>query len=180
MSDNIGASEILIGLGANLPSQYGTPAETLLEAQAVLEKEGIKILKASSIWLTAPVPVTDTHPWYANRVLSIQTDLYPMPLLMKLLEIETRFGRVRSYQNAPRVLDLDVIAYKHEISDDKDLILPHPRMHERAFVLRPMAEILDYWKHPESQKTLSELVESLDEEQKVRCLKDGEEYRLAG
>ena len=180
MLETFGETEILIGLGANLPSQYGTPAETLLEAQSVLEKEGIRIIKASSIWLTAPVPLTDTHPWYANRVLSIQTDLYPLPLLMKLLEIEARFGRVRSYQNAPRVLDLDVIAYKDEVSDDKDLTLPHPRMHERAFVLRPMAEIVDSWQHPKSRKSLSELIESLDIKQEARRLKDGEEYRLAG
>ncbi len=179
MSEIAGSSQILIGLGANLPSQHGTPAETLIKAREFLEKEGIRTLKSSSIWLTAPVPPTNTHPWYANMVLSVQTDLYPMPLLMKLLEVEAHFGRVRSYRNAPRTLDIDIISYKDEVTEDKDLELPHPRMHERTFVLKPMAEITKDWQHPVIKKSLTELITELDPKQEAKRLEEGEEYRLA-
>ncbi|MGE4313077.1 MAG: 2-amino-4-hydroxy-6-hydroxymethyldihydropteridine diphosphokinase [Pseudobdellovibrionaceae bacterium] len=172
---------ILIGLGANLPSSYGTPAQTLDAAKKALRAKGIKITASSSTWLSAPVDCKDGDPWYANAVIAVSTELYAIPLLALLHDIEAEFGRVRTYKNAPRVLDLDLITYKDQVFRNDYLTLPHPRMHERAFVLRPMLEILDEsWRHPYMGRTLSRMISELDDTQQTKRLEEGEEYRLAG
>ncbi len=177
---------ILIGLGANLPSDYGTPAETLEAAKVSLEKSGLKILKSSRTYLSAPVPVSDA-PWYANSVVSIETDLNANDLLYTLNKIETDFGRVRTYRNAPRVLDMDIIAYNDGVigEDGEHLCVPHPRMHERAFVLKPMMEIAPDWVHPCLRESVSSLITKGEESQgdvfkETVPLESGEEYRVAG
>ena len=170
---------ILIGLGANLPSKYGTPAQTLVKAMDAMKEAGIDIVDQSRIWLSAPVHLT-THPWYANAVINIKTDLFPAPLLALLNDIEAEFGRARTYRNAPRVLDLDILTYKDHSLNTLDLVVPHPRMHIRAFVLRPLEDFTTNWTHPTLGESLSTLIEALDPAQEVVPLKEGEEYRLAG
>ncbi|MCB1556222.1 MAG: 2-amino-4-hydroxy-6-hydroxymethyldihydropteridine diphosphokinase [Alphaproteobacteria bacterium] len=161
---------ILVGLGANLDSRFGTPPETLAAARDEMERRGLRVLHQSSLWLTAPVPLSD-QPWYHNQVVSVESDLPPETLLVQLQAIESAFGRVRSIPNAPRLLDLDLIVYGRVTRNDPSLTLPHPRMHERAFVLRPMRERLPgTWRHPVSGQTLDEMIADLPPEQEAHPL----------
>lgn len=127
----------IIALGSNLEN----PAAQVTEAlKKISEHEGITLIKASSLYATDPVGYTD-QPEFINAVALIETSLTPEALLTQLLEIENQFGRVRSFANAPRVLDLDLIDYNHQQQNTEFLVLPHPRAHERAFVMKPLAEI---------------------------------------
>ena len=135
--------EALIALGANL----GQPAETLRLAVKALEKaDGVKVLGASRLYTTSPVE--STGPDYVNAVVRVETSLEPLALLCVCQAIENAHGRVRpaGIVNAPRTLDLDLIAYEGIVSDDPVLTLPHPRMHERLFVLVPIADLLPDWR----------------------------------
>ena len=162
---------IYIALGANLPSRFGTPAETLQAAKAAMVQAGIKIVAESSVWLTAPVPYDPNVPDYHNSVIAIETDLMAEALLELLLSVEADFGRVRTFKNAPRLLDLDLIAYHDEIIRKREkLIVPHPRMDDRAFVILPLQEIAPDWVHPVAQKTVNELVLALPEDQEAQKL----------
>lgn len=126
-----------IALGANL----GDPVETLLAAiEALRDLPNSQLLVSSSLYRTAPVGLRN-QPDFINAVVSVETLLGPRQLLDELFAIEARFGRRRSIPNAPRTLDLDLLLHGTTISDDPELTLPHPRMHERAFVLVPLAEI---------------------------------------
>lgn len=157
---------ILIALGANLPSRYGSPYETLQAAKRAMQDKGITILSSSNTWLTAPVPLSD-QPWYHNEMVRVRTELSPYQLLETLQEIENDFGRVRTVRNAPRLLDLDLVAYGDEILDRPELIVPHPRMHKRAFVLLPMREIAGSWEHPVLRVTLDDLIANLPKDQQA-------------
>jgi 2-amino-4-hydroxy-6-hydroxymethyldihydropteridine diphosphokinase len=162
---------IIIGLGANLPGVYGLPAQTIAEAKNAIMASGIKILKSSRIWLTAPVPASD-QPWYHNAVIQAETFLEPFDLLSVLQKIESDFGRTRKKRNEARVIDLDLIAYNQAVIDEDVLVLPHPRMHERAFVLMPLREIAPDWCHPVSGETLEGMIFRLPEEQKAAPLEE--------
>lgn len=158
---------IFIALGANLPSRYGTPEETLLAAYRSLEEAGLRVVKRSSIWLSAPVPVSD-QPWYRNAVCAVECDLLPDELLRLLKGIERDFGRVETERNAPRVLDLDIVAYGDELINVDGLHIPHPRMHERAFVLYPLYEIAPSWSHPVSKIAIADLISALPDGQDIQ------------
>jgi 2-amino-4-hydroxy-6-hydroxymethyldihydropteridine diphosphokinase len=160
---------ILIGLGANLPSSYGEPPETLRAALTRLTLSGVEIIHRSRFWHSAPVPISD-HPWYVNAVAAIETDLPSDRLLALLHEIEAEFGRVRGEVNAPRLIDLDLLAYRREIRGEGAPILPHPRLHQRAFVLRPLSDIAPNWRHPLSGKKLREMIEDLPKDQITELL----------
>jgi 2-amino-4-hydroxy-6-hydroxymethyldihydropteridine diphosphokinase len=136
-----------------------------------MEEQGIKILYRSSTWLTAPVPVSD-QPWYHNEVVAVETDLSPFGLLEALQGIEAEFGRVRTVRNAPRLLDLDLIAYDDVILNKPELIVPHPRMHKRAFVLLPLREIAQHWEHPGLRVSLGDLIRNLPEGQEAKKMDD--------
>ena len=157
---------ILIALGANLPSEYGEPEATLKAAIERLERDGVRVVAHSSVWLTAPVPVSD-QPWYRNAVVAIETDLGAGELMALLHAIEEGFGRVRGERDAPRLLDLDIIAYHDEIYDEPRLSIPHPRMHGRAFVLKPLQEIAPEWQHPVLKRLVGELIEDLPDDQQA-------------
>ena len=157
---------ILVALGANLPSRYGDPEATINAALERFEREGLHVLKRSSIWLTAPVPVSD-QPWYRNAVVAIETDLSAQALIELLHAIEEDFGRVRTVRDAPRLLDLDIIAYHDEVHSDSNLIIPHPRMHARAFVLKPLQEVAPEWQHPVLSLCVDRLIANLPEDQQA-------------
>lgn len=159
---------IFIALGANLPSSYGSPRETIKRAMGEISKNGVRVLYQSPIYLTAPVPISD-QPWYHNAVIGISTDQSPSDLLKTLQSIENNFGRVRTIRNAPRVIDLDIVAYHDVVQNDDDLILPHPRMHERAFVLYPLRDIARNWVHPVSRKHINDLIKSIPDGQDIEC-----------
>lgn len=163
---------ILIALGANLPSRFGSPEETLVAAEAELARRGVSVLKSSHIWLSAPVPVSD-QPWYRNSVIAAQCALSPQDLLKILKEIEVDFGRAQDVRNAPRVLDLDIIAYDDGVMEGNGCVIPHPRAHERAFVLYPLREVAQAWVHPVTGLSVNTMIEALPAGQEIEML-DGE------
>ncbi len=167
---------IFIAFGANLPGQAGQPQDTYEAALAAMEKAGIHITARSSLWQTAPVDVPDEQPDYTNAVVAVETELPPQALLETLLAIEQEFGRVRTFKNAAKSIDLDLIAYEGQVLGDPDrpekLIVPHPRMHGRAFVLLPLKEIAPNWTHPVSEKTLNDLIRALPADQRAEKLED--------
>jgi 2-amino-4-hydroxy-6-hydroxymethyldihydropteridine diphosphokinase len=166
---------ILIGLGGNLPSpRFGAPPATLGAALTRLAEHGVRTVRRSRWYRTAPVP-DDGGPWYTNGVAHLETDLQPRDLLLLLLRIEAEMGRIRTIRDAPRLIDLDLLAY-HEYStwDSPAPALPpeipHPRLHERAFVLLPLAEIAPDWRHPALGRSVSELIAALPPGQQVAPL----------
>ena len=116
-----------IGLGANLPSEAGHPADTLQAASGLYDS----------------APVDSSGPWYCNQVVRVGTSLDAPALLAALQGIEQAFGRQRPYRNAPRTLDLDVLLFNDEVRTDTQLTLPHPRLHERLFGLGTVAALLE-------------------------------------
>ncbi|MCM2308322.1 MAG: 2-amino-4-hydroxy-6-hydroxymethyldihydropteridine diphosphokinase [Sulfuritalea sp.] len=126
-----------IALGANLGDPVATVKAAIL---ALRELPQTEFIAASSLYRTAPVGLKH-QPDFINAVVELVA-VSPAPTLLEaLFEIEARFGRQRSIKNAPRTLDLDLLLYGDELSDDPHLTLPHPRLHERAFVLAPLAEL---------------------------------------
>ena len=151
---------ILIGLGANLPSTSGPPRATCEAALGRMEAEGLRILARSAWYESAPVPISD-QPGFTNGVAHVASALPPVDLLRLLHKIEATFGRVRGRKNAARSLDLDLLAYGDLASTDPRSHLPHPRLHERAFVLWPLREIAPEWRHPVSGLTVQQLIDRL-------------------
>ena len=126
-----------IALGANLAD----PAHQIRAALESLSRlPDSRLLRASSLYRTAPVGVAG-QPDFINAVALVETTLAPRDLLAALFAIEAEFGRRRDYRNAPRTLDLDLLLYDDLVLDGAELQLPHPRMHLRAFVMAPLAEI---------------------------------------
>jgi len=128
--------QVFIGLGANL----GDAAQTLREAlQALRAQPGIVLVAVSPLYRSAPVDAAG--PDFFNAVAELRTGLSPEALLQVLQAVERQHGRERPYRNAPRTLDLDLLLHGDERRDTPVLTLPHPRMHLRAFVLRPLADL---------------------------------------
>ncbi|HEU4837792.1 MAG TPA: 2-amino-4-hydroxy-6-hydroxymethyldihydropteridine diphosphokinase [Micavibrio sp.] len=164
----------IVALGANLPSRFGTPAQTLYAALKAMAEREIWPVQISRIWKTAPVPFVEGQPWYHNAVAAVETSKPANDLLKTLLSIEEEFGRVRTVRNAPRLLDLDLIAYDGQIiPEGPEIIVPHPRMDARAFVLLPMADILDEWAHPQTGATLNDLIAALPKDQMAEPVEGG-------
>jgi len=131
------AAEAFVGLGANLDNPLRQVTQALAELDAI---EHTHVLGASSLYRTSPVGYAD-QPDFINAVARLRTGLTPRELLDALHAIENRHARRRSVRNAPRTLDLDLLLYGMLVLREEGLIVPHPRMHERAFVLLPLAEL---------------------------------------
>ena len=162
---------IFIGIGANLPSdRFGKPQATCDAARVALDRiERVRVVACSAWFESAPVPLSD-QPWYINGVAQVETDLTPNDLLQALHAIEDDFGRVRTVRNAPRVLDLDLLAYNEAHIEGGGAEIPHPRLVERAFVLRPLAQIAPHWVHPVTGENVSKMIEKLPKDQVCRPL----------
>jgi len=135
-----------VALGCNLPGAY-TSREALLEAALMaLPEEGLDLVARSTWWRSAAWP-DPSGPEYLNGVAIVRTALSPAETLVALHRVEARFGRARGEANASRTLDLDLVAHGRAVLDG-DLIVPHPRAHERLFVMGPLAELASGWIHP--------------------------------
>ncbi|MDR3738749.1 MAG: 2-amino-4-hydroxy-6-hydroxymethyldihydropteridine diphosphokinase [Terracidiphilus sp.] len=150
-----------IGMGANLDSHTGSPAETLAAAAERLAALG-RVTRRSTLYSTAPVGFAD-QPRFTNAVVALETVLSPAALLQELLAIEKEFGRDRaaSFTNGPRTLDLDLLLLGDLNLHEADLDIPHPRLAERAFVLVPLAEIAPSVRVPGQDASVAELLERL-------------------
>jgi 2-amino-4-hydroxy-6-hydroxymethyldihydropteridine diphosphokinase len=145
-----------IGIGSNV----GSRRENCLLAVKMLDGEefpGIKILSVSSMHETKPWGVAD-QPDFINLCAHINTSLPPRELLDGLKQIELIIGRAKTYRWGPRVIDLDILLYGAEIINSDDLIIPHPHMHERLFVLKPLCEIAPEARHPLLGKTIRDIL----------------------
>ncbi|WP_350283360.1 2-amino-4-hydroxy-6-hydroxymethyldihydropteridine diphosphokinase [Nitrosomonas sp.] len=131
-------NQVFIALGSNLENPLSQIRRGIM---LLAELEHSRLVKRSSLYRTAPVGHTD-QPDFINAVVQMETNLTPHHLLDALLEIERACGRVRTFPNAPRILDLDILLFENLQHNDTKLVLPHPRMHERAFVLQPLLEIV--------------------------------------
>ncbi len=157
---------ILIALGANLPTErFGSPRQTLEAALNMMETAGIKVVKRSSWYESEPVPPSG-QPWYINGVAQVETTLRPAELLRELHRIEEKMGRIRRKRWESRVIDLDLLAYGHHVAQPDGNSpgaphVPHPRMAERLFVLRPLAEIDPDWRHPLTGQGVGEMLNGL-------------------
>jgi 2-amino-4-hydroxy-6-hydroxymethyldihydropteridine diphosphokinase len=146
----------LIGLGANIPSEAGPPAQTFNAALAMLAKAGVEITGVSPFYETEAWPDPGDPP-FLNAAAAIRTRLQPFALLTLLHEAETAFGRKRSVPNAPRSLDLDLLDYAGLIAEGP-VTLPHPRIAERRFVLEPLQAVAPGWRHPVSGLSIDALL----------------------
>ena len=160
---------ILLGIGGNLAAEYGPPRETLTAALAALTGGGIRVLARSRWYESEPVPPS-AQPRFVNAVAILETALDPWTLLDELLALEAQFGRVRGTRNAPRTLDLDLLDYRGWLIESDQLVLPHPRLHERRFVLAPLVEVAPGWRHPRLGLGAGELLARLPPEPKAEPL----------
>lgn len=141
---------VIVALGCNDKGAWSSCREALEAVLARFRSEGIDIVSRSSWWRSRAWP-DPTDPPFLNGVVIVRTTHDPHALMQTLGRIEDAFGRQRSTRNAPRTVDLDLIAYGREQGDRDGLILPHPRAAERLFVMGPLAEIAPDWAHPAGQ-----------------------------
>lgn len=157
-------ADAYIGLGSNLGDKRGN----LLGAIDKL-REAVTFEHVSSLYATEPVGFKQQD-WFLNAVAKIQCGQSPRDLLTALLSVEEALGRVRTTRNAPRTIDLDVLLYGDLVLSQDGLVIPHPRMAERAFVLTPLAEIAPDLVHPLLRQTMRELKEQIPAPEEVRLL----------
>lgn len=146
-----------IGLGSNLGSQHGDRARHLELALDALGSLG-SVSQLSSIYETDAWDVPGKQPDYLNQVAALKTELGPRALIAAMLKIEANIGRVRTERYGARIIDLDVLLLGDVVLDETGVQIPHPRLHERAFVLVPLAEIAPNLVHPGSGVTIEELL----------------------
>lgn len=154
---------VYLGLGANL----GDREANLTEAVRRLRQSGIQVEACSSLYETEPVGYAG-QPRFLNAACQAKTDLTPEQLLKAVKDIEREMGRVPSFPNAPRPIDIDMLFYGDLVMDTPDLIIPHPRLAERAFVLTPLAEIAPEVVHPVLKAAVADLLAKVSGREGVR------------
>jgi len=164
-----------VGVGSNLDD----PAARCREALYYLSQaSGIKVLRQSSFYRTEPVGF-EKQDWFINAVAEIRTVLPPHKLLKAMQKIEDKMGRVRGPRWGPRVIDMDILLYGQEVIEDDDLVIPHPEIHKRRFILEPLCEIASYAIHPVFGVSVRGLMERLDDDSRVYLYRANGEPCLA-
>ena len=159
-SENL-VNVVFLAIGSNL----GSKISNINKAKFLLEKYAIKIIKSSNIYETYSWP-NKKDPKFYNIVIKIVTKLKPLNLFFIIKDIEKKLGRKKTLVNGPRICDIDILDYKGQIynlySKNNKLIIPHPRLHNRNFVLFPLFEIEKNWKHPIKKTKIRDLIGKLD------------------
>jgi len=155
---------IFIGIGSNLSSELGNRFKNIDLAISFLQEKGIKLLKRSSFYETFSQP-NKNDPKFINVVISVESNLLPVELMLILISIEEKLGRNRKKKNEPRTCDLDVIDFNGIVKkfkiDNFELVLPHRDLTNRNFVLHPLKEICSNWIHPKTKKNIDALIDNL-------------------
>jgi len=146
-----------IGIGSNL----GDRAHNCRRSIELLRQKGIIVEKESSLYETEPWGVK-SQPLFLNMAIMLETKLHPGELLTILKDIEEKMGRGETFHWGPRIIDLDILLFDNLVMDKEDLKIPHPYLHKREFVLRPLCEIAAYVQHPVLKLSMKELLQSLD------------------
>lgn len=166
------ADAVIVALGANDKGQHDSCVVALEKALEHLERDGCSVIARSDWWESAAWPNPEDPP-FVNGVVIVATDKSPQALMAVLSRIENELGRVRSVRNAPRTLDLDLIAHGRVSGDLEGLLLPHPRAAERLFVMGPLAQIAPEWRHPVNGRTAADLAAHATVGADARPLKQG-------
>jgi 2-amino-4-hydroxy-6-hydroxymethyldihydropteridine diphosphokinase len=153
-----------LSLGSNL----GDRAACIERALELLSGPDLKIVRRSALYETEPRDVK-AQPWFLNIAAEVETRLFPRQLLARVEKIEKELGRKRIVVKGPRTIDIDILLFGRFVVNTPDLVIPHPRMHERRFVLEPLAELAPELRHPVTKKTIRELLASV-KDQVVRRL----------
>ena len=156
---------VYLSLGSNLGDQEAN----LRAAIQNLEELG-HVVATSSFYETGPVDLKD-QPWFLNCAVKLETELMPKQLMKALLALEEGMGRRRKQPKGPRTIDVDIVLFGNSVIESKELVVPHPRMHVRRFVLEPMVEIAADVRHPGLKKTMRELRDALADGAVVRRIK---------
>jgi len=144
---------VYLSLGANV----GNRERALGEALRLLQSPQLRILRLSSVYETEPRELRN-QPWFLNLAAEAETSLFPMQLLARILKIEQQLGRRRAVAKGPRTIDIDILLYGNFVIETARLVVPHPRLAERRFVLAPMAELAPELRHPVLRRTMRELL----------------------
>ena len=147
---------VYLSLGSNL----GDREKYLREAVSRLGDLGV-IRQVSAFYETQPVEVRGEQPWFLNCALAMETELTPLVFLSQVLAVEQSMGRIRREPKGPRTIDIDIVFFANDVLDTPELTVPHPAMHQRRFVLEPLAEIAPALVHPVLQRTVRDLLDSL-------------------
>jgi 2-amino-4-hydroxy-6-hydroxymethyldihydropteridine diphosphokinase len=156
----------------SLGSNVGDRVARLRDAQARLSAAG-RVIEVSSLYETEPVEFTE-QPWFLNCALALETDKAAPQLMRAILAIESEMGRKRVQRKGPRSIDIDILLFGDAVIDSPELTVPHPAMHQRRFVLEPLAEIAAQIQHPVLKKTIRELLAALPEGQSVRRMQSSD------
>lgn len=152
-----------IGIGSNIGNKIDQCEDAISE---ILRADRHTLLARSSLYKTHPFGYTEQD-WFVNGVIKIETDLEPIDLLGALKSIETQMGRSKTFHWGPRTIDLDILFFDEDKIQAGEVAIPHPRLHERQFVLVPLVEIDQHLVHPVLKKTVQELLGNLKEDQGV-------------
>jgi len=144
---------VYLSLGSNL----GDREKHLREAISRLQDLGV-IRQISTFYETQPVEVQTEQPWFLNCAVAMETELLPLEFLARMLAVEQSMGRIRTEPKGPRIIDIDIVFFGDDVLDTSELTVPHPAMHQRRFVLEPLAEIAPDMVLPRQSRSVKELL----------------------